>query len=194
MLENFYHNHQVAAALFTVIILAWVPGNHLQIWRRLQGRLPLFTALIDLFFAPLTVVLFFTIVMIALGPDFSPGQEQWLTGIFYLFLCLITSWFVAKGGYAFVSHCYIGERSSRPQSLPGLLRSVIYGAALIIGVGFFLWMQGYSLTGIWISTGLLTALIAFSLQQTLGDFFSGLALGLEGSFRIGDWLQLENGT
>lgn len=194
MVENFYTNHQVAAVLCSVIVFAWVSGHHLQIWRRLHESLPFFTALIDLFFAPLAVVLFFTIVRIALGPDFSSGQEQWLTGIFYLFLCLTISWFVAKGGYAFVSHCYIGERSSHPQSIPGLLRSVIYGAALIIGVGFFLWVQGYSLTGIWISTGLLTALIAFALQQTLGDFFSGLALGLEGSFRIGDWLQLENGT
>lgn len=192
--ENFYTNHRVAAALCSVIVFAWVSGNHLQIWRRLQGRLPFFTALIDLFFAPLAVVLFFTIVRIALVPDFSPGQEHWLTGIFYLFLCLTISWFVAKGGYAFVSHRYIGERSSHPQSIPGLLRSVIYGAALIIGIGLFLWVQGYSLTGIWISTGLLTALIGFALQQTLGDFFSGLALGLEGSFRIGDWLQLENGT
>lgn len=193
VMENFYSSNQVVAVLFTVIVCAWVTCSHLPIWRRLQERFPLFIALIDLFFAPLAVVLFFTILKIALGPDFLPSQEQWLTAIFYLALCLTISWFVAKGGYAFVSRRYIGERSSRPQSIPGLLRSVIYGAALIIGVGLFLWVQGYSLTGIWISTGLLTALIGFALQQTLGDFFSGLALGLEGSFRIGDWLQLENG-
>jgi CRP-like cAMP-binding protein len=32
------------------------------------------------------------------------------------------------------------------------------------------------------------------LQKTLGDLFSGIALGVERPFRIGDWLQLTDGT
>lgn len=46
----------------------------------------------------------------------------------------------------------------------------------------------------WVSTGLATALIGFALRQPLGDFFSGVALSMEKSFRLGDWLQLENGV
>ena len=66
--------------------------------------------------------------------------------------------------------------------------------ALLLGRHFFFMVQGYSFTGVWISTGLATAILGFTLQQTLRDFFSGIALSLEGSFRIGDRLQLENGT
>ncbi|MBU0680954.1 MAG: mechanosensitive ion channel family protein [Proteobacteria bacterium] len=192
VVENLYKSKPWLAIVLSIVVFVWVPGSHLRVWRRLRRLFPLGLALIDLVVAPLTVAFVFTLLRNFLVPDFLPAP--WFTGIFYLVFCLTISWYVAKGSYTVVARRYIGERSSHPQSIPGLLRSVIYGACLLLGVGFFLWVQGYSLTGIWISTGLLTALIAFALQQTLGDFFSGLALGLEGSFRIGDWLQLENGS
>ncbi|MDR9501303.1 MAG: mechanosensitive ion channel family protein [Desulfurivibrionaceae bacterium] len=191
---NLYSSHTLAAVLLTLFIFIWIPGGHLPLWRGLRAHFPLTIALIDFLVAPLAVILFFALFRLSVGPAFWTVHQGWLSGIFYLVLCLVISWYVAKGGYTLVSNRYIGERKSHPQPMPGLLRSVIYGTCLIIGAGFFLWLQGYSLTGIWISTGLLTALIAFALQQTLGDFFSGLALGMEGSFRLGDWLQLENGT
>ncbi|MCB2181898.1 MAG: mechanosensitive ion channel family protein [Desulfobulbaceae bacterium] len=190
---NFYTNHHFAAILLMVVVFIWGTGKHFNVWRNLQERFPVFLALIEFFLAPLAVIVLFSILSIFLDTDSLPGRANWLNSLFYLFLCLTMSWYVAKGGYAFVSSRYVGERRSHPQPIPGLLRSLIYGTCLIFGAGSFLWVQGYSLTGIWVSTGLLTALIGFALQQTLGDFFSGLALGLEGSFRIGDWLQLESG-
>jgi small-conductance mechanosensitive channel len=194
VVEKFSHSHQVAALTLAVLVVAWLPGSRLLLWRGLQQRLPILIAFIDLCLAPLVIILFFSILRALLSPELAAIRNTWLPGLFYLTLCLTMSWYVAKGSYAFVSRRYIGEHSSYPQPVPGLLRSLTYGTCLLIGAGAFMWVQGYSLTGIWISTGLLTALIGFALQQTLGDFFSGLALSLEGSFRVGDWLQLANGN
>jgi len=192
--EKLYQSHQVETLALAVLILAWLPGSRLPFWRGLQKRLPMLVALVDLCLAPVAVILLFSSLRAVFSPDFEALRTAWLPGLFYLALCLTISWYVAKGGYAFVTRRYVGERTSHPQPVPGLLRSLIYGTCLLGGAAAFLWVQGYSLTGIWISTGLLTALIGFALQQTLGDFFSGLALGLEGSFRVGDWLQLANGS
>ncbi len=192
--ESFSSSHQIAALVLAVFVVAWLPGSHLQLWRSLQQRFPLLVALVDLCLAPLAVILVFASLRASLDPELLAIRDIWLPGFFYLALCLTISWYVAKGSYTLVSRRYIDQRGSHPQPVPGLLRSLIYGTCLIAGGAAFFWVQGYSLTGIWISTGLLTALIGFALQQTLGDFFSGLALGLEGSFRVGDWLQLANGS
>lgn len=154
-----------------------------------EGSRSLAETLVGLLSAPILVALFFSIVDVVL-----PGSHKWLSSLFVLSLCLVVGWFVAKVGQAYLSHRYVGERRSHPQAVPGLLHGVITGTCLLIGLGMFFWIQGYSLTGVWISTGLATALLGFALQQTLGDFFSGVALSLEGAFRVGDWLRLDDGT
>ena len=78
--------------------------------------------------------------------------------------------------------------------LPQLLRLLLYGASLIGGLAVFLSVNGYRPTELYLSTGVLAAIIAFTSQQTLGDFFAGLTLSLESPFKLGDWIMLEDGT
>src|SRR5699024_11643081 len=42
------------------------------------------------------------------------------------------------------------------------------------------------------STAVVTAVLAFAMQDTLGNILSGLALQLDKSICIGDWLEFEN--
>lgn len=45
------------------------------------------------------------------------------------------------------------------------------------------------------STAVITAVLAFAMQDTLGNILSGLALQLDHSIRIGDWIEIaENGA
>jgi small-conductance mechanosensitive channel len=45
-----------------------------------------------------------------------------------------------------------------------------------------------------IATGaVVSAVLALSLQSTLGNILGGVALQLDGSIQVGDWIQLENG-
>ncbi|MCG6897576.1 MAG: mechanosensitive ion channel family protein, partial [Thiocapsa sp.] len=38
------------------------------------------------------------------------------------------------------------------------------------------------------------AVLGLALQRTLGDLFSGIALGIERPFKLGDWIELGDGT
>src|SRR5699024_5302121 len=43
------------------------------------------------------------------------------------------------------------------------------------------------------STAVVTAILAYAMQDTLGNILSGLALQLDHSVSIGDWIELEDG-
>jgi small-conductance mechanosensitive channel/CRP-like cAMP-binding protein len=52
---------------------------------------------------------------------------------------------------------------------------------------------GVDLTGILATSAIITAVLAFAMQDTLGNVLGGLALQLDNSVRVGDWIQLEGG-
>lgn len=162
--------------------------------RFLLARFPLALSICELLCAPLVVVLIFAVLQVSLPDSFLRSHPEWFSTLFSLVFCLVTSWYAAKFGHAFLGGRYLGKQKDHPQPVPGLLRGLVTAACLFVGAAVFFRIQGYSLTGVWISTGLATAFIGFALQQTLGDLFSGIALSLEGAFRIGDRLRLENGT
>lgn len=78
--------------------------------------------------------------------------------------------------------------------LPQLIRLILYGLCIVGGLAVFMTLNGYRPTELYLSTGVLAAILAFASQQTLGDFFAGLTLSLESPFKLGDWIVLEDGT
>jgi small-conductance mechanosensitive channel/CRP-like cAMP-binding protein len=52
---------------------------------------------------------------------------------------------------------------------------------------------GVDLTGILATSAIITAVLAFAMQDTLGNVLGGLALQLDNSVRVGDWIQLDDG-
>jgi small-conductance mechanosensitive channel/CRP-like cAMP-binding protein len=52
---------------------------------------------------------------------------------------------------------------------------------------------GVDFSGILATSALITTITAFSLQGTLSNVVGGLALQIDDSIRVGDWVQLENG-
>ncbi len=84
----------------------------------------------------------------------------------------------------------VGEETA----LPELERNLLYGFALFVGSFAYLVDAGHSPAELYLSTGALAAIVAFGMQQTLGDLFSGIALSIERPFRPGDWLTLSDGT
>jgi small-conductance mechanosensitive channel/CRP-like cAMP-binding protein len=52
---------------------------------------------------------------------------------------------------------------------------------------------GVELSGILATSALLSTITAFSLQGTLANIVGGLALQIDESIRVGDWVMLENG-
>jgi small-conductance mechanosensitive channel len=52
---------------------------------------------------------------------------------------------------------------------------------------------GVDLTGIIATSAIITAVLAFAMQDTLGNVLGGLAIQLDNSVRVGDWIRLEGG-
>src|SRR5690606_40164218 len=52
-------------------------------------------------------------------------------------------------------------------------------------------LLGQSAGGALASSGLIIAILGFAIRNVLADVLSGVALGLEAPFRIGDWIEID---
>lgn len=75
--------------------------------------------------------------------------------------------------------------------LPRIATDVITGAGYVIAALFLLSRAGVNLSGIIATSAVITAVIGFSMQDTLGNLMGGLALQLENSLHPGDWIDVE---
>lgn len=79
----------------------------------------------------------------------------------------------------------------RPGAITG---DVVVGALyLFSGLGV-LKAAGFSPTSVVTTSAIVTGILAFSLQNTLGNIIGGVALQLDGSIHVDDWIQLPDGT
>ena len=66
----------------------------------------------------------------------------------------------------------------------------------LIGYGAWLMMYlhdvGVNLSGIITTSAVMTAVLAFSMQETLGNILGGLALQLDNSIKVGDWVKVDD--
>lgn len=71
---------------------------------------------------------------------------------------------------------------------------------LVVGVGYFLVALsllshgGVSISNLVTTSAIASAVIAFSLQDTLGNVMAGMALQLEKTIDVGDWLKVDQTT
>lgn len=77
---------------------------------------------------------------------------------------------------------------------PKLLSDLI-GAALFVAAGVVVTQLVFELpaTGLIATSSVLIAVLGFALRNTLGDIFSGIALGMESPYAIGDWIEATEG-
>ncbi|MBU0593222.1 MAG: mechanosensitive ion channel family protein [Gammaproteobacteria bacterium] len=69
---------------------------------------------------------------------------------------------------------------------------------MLVIVGYLIWgmvrlrYAGMDLSGIVTTSAVITAVIAFSMQDTLGNILGGLALELDNSIQVGDWIKVDD--
>ncbi len=75
------------------------------------------------------------------------------------------------------------------------LPQIIEDLAIIVLYAIFAMTQmrvlGVDLTGIIATSAVITAVLAFAMQDTLGNVLAGLAIQLDNSVRVGDWVQVD---
>lgn len=77
--------------------------------------------------------------------------------------------------------------------LPMIASDLLVGLGYVVVTLVILSRHGVNPTGALVSGAVVSAVLAISLQSTLGNIVGGVALQLDGSIREGDWIQLENG-
>lgn len=75
---------------------------------------------------------------------------------------------------------------------PSIVHELVLGGAYVVTTIAFLRQQGLDLSGVVATSAVVTAVLAFSMQATLGNILGGVALQLDDSIRVGDWLRLDN--
>jgi small-conductance mechanosensitive channel/CRP-like cAMP-binding protein len=77
--------------------------------------------------------------------------------------------------------------------IANIVHDLALGAAYILAVIGMLHRSGVQLSGIIATSAVVTVVLGLSLQATLGNVLGGIALQLDDSIHLGDWLQLPNG-
>lgn len=75
-----------------------------------------------------------------------------------------------------------------PRILEEIIILLAYGGWILVHLS----AAGLNLSSLVASTAIITAVLALAMQDTLGNILSGLALQLDHSVNIGDWIELED--
>lgn len=75
-----------------------------------------------------------------------------------------------------------------PKVALDMFRVALFTAAALASLSLFFRQD---LSGILTGSGLVLAVLGFAIRNVVADTFSGLALGLEAPFRIGDWVSID---
>lgn len=74
---------------------------------------------------------------------------------------------------------------------PRILRDLMVAFTYLIVAITLLSRSGVDLTGIVATSAVITAIIGFSLQDTLGNIMGGMALQMERTIGVGDWVRID---
>lgn len=75
-----------------------------------------------------------------------------------------------------------------PKVLLDLFRVFLYALATLVALSL---MFRQDLSGILTGSGLVLAVLGFAIRNVVADTLSGIALGIEAPFRMGDWVRIE---
>lgn len=163
-----------------LIIIFYILSKKRDIFQKLRSFIPFLFAL---FF--ISLVLFF------LKSDFVSHwfySETLMTvlELGLLFFLLVLS---VKIIIFFIFDFLYGKKRKikYPRLIKDLLVIILYIIGILLIAKYYLNIQ---LTVFLASSAVITVVIGFALQDILGDLFSGIALNLEESLNIGDWVRI----
>jgi small-conductance mechanosensitive channel len=192
-LDRFVDDAGALAAVLVVFTGLWALSGVLRRGRAMRDALPSFVPwLIDFLLLPPTIVIAGALLRVLLRGAGYGALDPYVRDASLLLTYLVAAWLIARGIDIWVSGGAAATAARRGATR--LLRGLMYAAALVVGVTVFLAVEGYSITGVLVSTGVIAAVVALALQNTLSDFFSGVALSVEQPIRVGDWIKLEDGN
>jgi small-conductance mechanosensitive channel/CRP-like cAMP-binding protein len=191
LFDHFIENFIWLAAATVLLLVFWLFAKRTALLKQISENHPVKSAMIDLIAAPLMILLIGNFAQNLFAVYSVTDTSDRIFDLVLLALLLSTAWCLARLFELF----FVATRGTEGTPyLPGLQRGLLFTGALFVGVALFIYLQGYSITGLYISTGAVAALLAFAMQQTLGDLFSGIALSIEHPFKLGERIRLADGS
>lgn len=103
----------------------------------------------------------------------------------------ITRWFVLVHLGALLVFLVLLPRMRL--ALPVIAGELVAGVGYVVAIFGVLAQHELDLTSVLATGAVVSAVLAISMQQTLGNVIGGVAVQLDGSVHEGDWIQFENG-
>ena len=191
-IDQFTQSHLWFSTSVVLSLFVWVGIKHYVFKQSSLESHPNLVAAVDLVLFPLAIMCIGGLLYFGLKLNSLLKVESYAQFVFHLITILSIAWCLAR--FVEITILSKSKRDGNASYLPGIQRGLLFGIALFIGFILFLNIRGYSITGLYVSTGAAAALVAFAMQRTLGDLFSGIALSIEHPFRIGDWIELADGS
>ena len=118
---------------------------------------------------------------------FGPGPAEGPLGGILRELALV----VLAIGVARITATFAFRVALGSVSVPQILAEVLMALALIVFAFWRMTAVGVNLAGIVTTSAVVTGVLAFSLQETLGNLWGGIQLQLDNTCRIGDWIRVD---
>jgi len=95
-------------------------------------------------------------------------------------------------GFARIAISFVFQTLLRKADIPRILPDVLFVLVLLVYAIYRMHVDGVNPASIIASASVLAGGIALSLQQTLNNLWGGVALQLDNTCRIGDWVRIDN--
>jgi small-conductance mechanosensitive channel/CRP-like cAMP-binding protein len=124
---------------------------------------------------------------LALLERFGPGPAEGPIGAILRELALvILAIGVARVTVTFAFRVVLGKIA-----VPQILTDVLMALVLLVFAFWRMTAVGVNLAGIVTTSAVVTGVLAFSLQETLGNLWGGIQLQLDNTCRLGDWIRVD---
>ena len=175
-----------------------MPAPDLILNAALTAAMGMLMALITVRLAPMRrkAMLSMTLVMTAgvLGLVALAGWSEAFAGTTLVIVLRELALLLIAVGIALVLLEFLFQGLFVKKAVPRILADVLLVLLLIGFVLYRMHVGGVNLASIITSTAVITGVIAFSLQETLGNLWAGIALQLDNTCRLGDWIRIEGVT
>ena len=94
-------------------------------------------------------------------------------------------------GFIRITVMFVFQGVLKRLNVPRILGDVLIALLLVVFALYRMDAVGVNLASIITTSAVITGVIAFSLQETLGNLWGGIALQLDNTCRIGDWIRMD---
>lgn len=136
-----------------------------------------------------TVQMLLVVVLLVVGGAVSDGLEasSVAASLHGLAVLVFGMLLIRQAGLIFFRLIVPRLGMQPPRILEEIMILLAYGGWILVRLA----SAGLDLGSLVASTAVVTAILAFAMQDTLGNILSGLALQLDHSVNIGDWIELD---